>query len=65
MRLSGCAVVSRALMRGARGPPPVQVEPCARGGSVSALKGTGDPTATGPFALRTAESQKGEELVTQ
>lgn len=52
-------------MRGARGPPPVQVEPCARGGSVSALKGTGDPTATGPFALRTAESQKGEELVTQ
>jgi len=63
MHLSGCGVVNRALMRVKRGHLRVQVEPSAKGGSVSARRDMVGPTATGPCALRIAESQKEEELV--
>lgn len=55
MHLSGCSGVTRALMRVKRGHLCVQVEPSAKGGSVSALRDMVDPSATGPYALRIVE----------
>ena len=53
--LSGCGDVTRALMREKMGHLLVQVGPSAKGASVSALRDMVDPTATGQYALRTAE----------
>lgn len=55
MHLSGCGVVTKVLMRVKRGHLRVQVEPSAKGVSVSALRDMVDPTVTGPCAHRSVE----------
>lgn len=65
MRLSGSGDAGRALREMNRDHPRVRVEPSARGGCASVLRGMGGHTVIAQYAPRIVEQRKEEESVIQ